>query len=86
MKIIQVHNYYKEAGGEDTVVKAECKLLESHDNEVITYYKTNDIISGIFSQLLTCIKTLWNHTTYVEFRKLLHEEKPDVTKNRENVK
>ncbi len=78
MKIIQVHNYYKQAGGEDVVVKAELELLRSRGEEVITYYKSNDDISGIVSQLFTCLKTLWNHKSYKEFRTLLQKEKPDV--------
>ena len=34
MKIIQVHNYYQQAGGEDSVVEAERTLLEEEGNIV----------------------------------------------------
>jgi len=78
MKIIQVHNYYKQAGGEDTVVKAELELLRANGEEVVTYYKHNDNISGIFSKIATCVKTLWNQHTYKEFRKVIQQEKPDI--------
>ncbi|MFA5688383.1 MAG: glycosyltransferase family 4 protein [Kiritimatiellales bacterium] len=44
MKILQVHNYYQQAGGEDAVVAAELALLRERGHEVITYYKNN---SGI---------------------------------------
>ena len=45
MKIIQVHNYYQQAGGEDAVVEAEASLLRSRGNVVIPFYKRNDDIS-----------------------------------------
>lgn len=85
MKIIQVHNYYQQAGGEDAVVEAERAMLERDGNIVIPYYRSNDDISAsgnkliAISQLLKAsVNTLWNHQTYREFRKLLQKEKPDV--------
>ena len=78
MKIIQVHNYYKQAGGEDEVVSAEKKMLIDAGHQVITYYKNNDDISGFRSMLLTSMKTIWNPATVIEFRKLLKKDRPDV--------
>lgn len=101
MHILQVHNYYQQAGGEDAVVAAERSLLCDHDHKVITYYKANDDISrgssgktaspsqGTAGKLLctmrhalsllsVSLKTVWNHQTYREFRKLLQSEQPDV--------
>jgi len=85
MKIIQVHNYYQQAGGEDGVVEAERALLTAKGSIVVPYYKTNDDIGTssnkliAISQLLKAsVKTLWNRETYREFRKLLKAEKPDV--------
>ncbi|MDA3798782.1 MAG: glycosyltransferase family 4 protein [Kiritimatiellae bacterium] len=78
MKIIQVHNYYQQAGGEDVVVKAELELLRSQGEEVITYYKTNDEIHGVLSKLKTAVQTIWNQKTYKEFKKILKKEKPDI--------
>jgi glycosyltransferase involved in cell wall biosynthesis len=97
MKILQVHNYYQQAGGEDAVVEAERALLEAKGNDVIPFYKSNDTIpgcgtldaeggmsclkskvDGLRSLSFTALKTIWNHQTYREFRKLLQKEKPDV--------
>ena len=78
MKIIQVHNYYKQTGGEDVVVKAELELLQSKGNTVVTYYKNNEDICGLVSKVQTAFKTLWNHAVYKEFVKLLQDERPDV--------
>ncbi len=46
MKIIQVHNYYQQAGGEDAVVAAERAMLEEQGHQIVTFYKTNDLIVG----------------------------------------
>ncbi|CAN2048112.1 Glycosyl transferase family 1 [Candidatus Magnetomoraceae bacterium gMMP-1] len=91
MKIIQIHNYYQQSGGEDTVVAAERALLEEKGNIVIPYYKSNDIISfdiagsppisalkTLYSLFHVSAKAVWNWETYSDFRKLLHKEKPDV--------
>jgi len=78
MKIIQVHNYYQQAGGEDAVVKAEAELLRTHGHEVVTYYKNNRSLVGRWQLVVGSFKTLWNWEIYCEFRKLLQKEKPDV--------
>lgn len=79
MKIIQVHNYYQQAGGEDAVVEAERALLEEHGHQVVTFYKNNEAVgAGRWALVKASIKTVWNRETYSEFRKLLKSEKPDV--------
>jgi len=78
VKIAQVHNYYQQAGGEDGVVAAELELLRSHGHEVVTYYRSNTSIVGIWQLVLSGLRTLWNRETYRGFRKFLREEKPDV--------
>jgi len=78
MRIIQVHNYYKQAGGEDEVVSAEKAMLIDAGHQVITYYKNNDAISGFRSMLISSMKTIWNPATVIEFRKLLKKNRPDL--------
>lgn len=78
MKIIQVHNYYQQAGGEDAVVAAEKQMLRRAGHEVISYYVNNDEIQGCLSLISSSLKTLWNFKTYSEFRKLIRKEQPDV--------
>lgn len=85
MKIIQVHNYYQQAGGEDGVVTAELELLCNHGHDVVTYYRRNDDIAAsgnklmaVSSLLKASLQTLWNGETYREFRKVLKSERPDV--------
>lgn len=78
MKIIQVHNYYQQAGGEDSVVSAEKNMLEAAGHEVIPFYKNNDGIIGAWQLIVCSLKTLWNYKAYSEFRQLLQNHRPDV--------
>ena len=78
MKIIQVHNYYQQVGGEDSVVAAEKNMLAEAGHEVILYYKNNDGIVGAWQLIVSSLKTLWNYKAYSEFRQLLKNHCPDV--------
>ena len=53
MKILLVHNRYRIAGGEDTVVHAEKSLLEAHGHQVTLLESDNANISGGLGQLRT---------------------------------
>ena len=78
MRIIQVHNYYQEAGGEDSVVAAERNMLEAAGHELIPYYKNNDGIVGTWQLIVSSVKTIWNYKAYSEFCQLLKNHRPDV--------
>lgn len=80
MKILQVHNYYQLAGGEDTVVANEKALLEAHGHEVIPFYKRNDEIDDYsFLQKAKLLKkTTWSTDTYNEALAVLKQVQPDV--------
>ncbi len=80
MKILQVHNYYQLAGGEDTVVANEKALLEEHGHEVIPFYKRNDEIDDYsFVQKAKLLKkTTWSNENYAEALSILKRVQPDV--------
>lgn len=80
MKILQVHNYYQQTGGEDTVVAQEKALLESNGHQVTTYYKHNDVINSIKGvQKIELLKeTTWSKKTYKEVDAILKNEKVDI--------
>lgn len=77
MKILQVHNFYRQPGGEDQVYKSESELLERHGHEVIRYTAHNDALEQM-SALGAGLRTIWNHKTYGAVRELLQRERPDV--------
>ncbi len=77
MKIIQVHNFYKQAGGEDSVVVAERKMLESYGHKVVFFSKRNDEIAewSVFKKIMNII---WNRQASKELGDLIDTFKPDV--------
>lgn len=77
MRILAVHNYYQQPGGEEQIFNTEATLLQSYGHEVIRYTLSNDDIKEMNS--LTLAKnTLWNNQVYQELRSLVRQEKPDV--------
>ncbi|MDX2097641.1 MAG: glycosyltransferase [Leptolyngbyaceae cyanobacterium bins.59] len=77
MRILAVHNYYQQPGGEEQIFKTEADLLEANGHEVIRFTLDNDQINGMNS-LTLAKKTLWNSTVYQELRSLIREQKPQV--------
>jgi glycosyltransferase involved in cell wall biosynthesis len=76
MHIFQVHNSYRQRGGEDTVVAADARLLRSAGHAVTQYIVSNPVRS-----IETGIRlgfSLWNPAAGRRFRKHLDVAKPDV--------
>lgn len=77
MRVLAVHNYYQQFGGEDQIFQTETGLLESRGHEVHRYTVHNDKIKGK-NPLVLASNTIWNGSTYQEMRQLIREFKPDV--------
>ncbi len=77
MKILLVHNYYQQPGGEDMVFKTESELLQQHGHTVLHETVHNDATRQL-NPLTLAGKTIWNHDAYRRFRELVRREKPDV--------
>ena len=80
MKIVIVHNTYKESGGEDIVFRNECELLKNAGHEVVEYQRSNHDASKYVSirQLALAKNTIWSSDTRREFRQLLLRERPHI--------
>ena len=77
MKILVVHNHYRQRGGEDAVFETECALLERGGHTVVRYEKGNDFDESR-GRIGLALRTLWNRTAYREIRDLIRRERPDV--------
>jgi glycosyltransferase involved in cell wall biosynthesis len=77
MKILVVHNFYQQAGGEDQCVAAEIAMLEAHGHAVTQYCMHNDAINAM-SSLQAASRTLWSWPTYHELRELLRAQRPQI--------
>ena len=77
MKILLIHNYYQQSGGEDQVFAAESTMLEKHGCRVFRHTVHNDRIKWV--NLLTLARnTLWNKTIARELRETIRKVRPDV--------
>jgi glycosyltransferase involved in cell wall biosynthesis len=77
MKVLQIHNFYQNPGGEDQVFAAERDLLASRGHNVIQHLAHNDAIRDM-PGLQVSLKTFWNAESYREVRTLICRERPDV--------
>jgi glycosyltransferase involved in cell wall biosynthesis len=80
MKVLLVHNYYQQPGGEDVVFEQERKLLENHGHQVVTYARTNnELLDYSCLQRLLLTKTaIWAGDAHREILDLARRERPDI--------
>lgn len=77
MRILAVHNYYKEPGGERRVFQEESDLLTSYGHDVRRYTANNDEIDDI-DPLTLAKRTIWNSEVYRELGGVIRDVRPDV--------
>lgn len=77
MRILLVHNYYQQPGGEDQVFSAEGLLLQQHGHDVLRFTKHNDDVRG-YDALALARATLWNNGVFDELRALIREHRPNI--------
>lgn len=77
MKILMVHNYYRENGGEETAFATESALLREHGHEVIPYTEDNHQASGE-SPWVAGANAVWSRRSQRALASLLEKTQPDV--------
>ena len=78
-RILLVHNFYQQPGGEDTVFRNEKKLLEDNGHEVITYTRDNSELKGsILKKLLLPFITIFNPKVYFDIKKIIKDKNIDI--------
>lgn len=78
--VLVIHNRYWQAGGEDSVVRAEVALLRQHGHRVTEFSRDNAVIAryGPVHKASLFLSTTWNHRVYEELRRLIRQERPAV--------
>lgn len=78
--ILIVHNKYRFAGGEDSVVENEKKLLTTYGHSVTVYEKNNTALDNfsIVQKLLLPLRTLYSLSSAREIRDLIRHEQIDI--------
>jgi glycosyltransferase involved in cell wall biosynthesis len=77
MRILSVHNFYQQPGGEDAVFAAEAALLAGHGHQVRQYTRSNAEI-GPKAGLATAIGTVWSREACEDLRAAVHFGRPEV--------
>ena len=77
MRILMVHNYYQQAGGEDVVFAAETALLRASGHTVVQYTRHNDELND-HSRLHAAIATIWNPSIIGPLRASIRDNHIDV--------
>jgi len=77
MRVLMVHNYYQQRGGEESVFESEAGLLELHDHIVDRYTVHNDQIEGA-NPFALAADTIWNQQIYRDLRQAIRQNQPQV--------
>lgn len=77
MRILQLHNRYRQVGGEDGVVAAEAGLLRSRGHVVEQYMADNRRL-GHLGALRAATLAVWNPSAYAEIRRIIRNRAIDV--------
>ena len=80
MNILQVHNRYRQPGGEDTVLANEARLLREHGHEVHLLEAHNDAQdpAGLVAKARLACNTVWSASGARAMADALARFKPDV--------
>lgn len=78
MRILLIHNKYKQAGGEDGVFKTEGELLAGFGHIVEEMVFDNSSINGFLNKCINGLKFLYNPTSAKAIGKKIEQFKPDV--------
>jgi len=77
VRILKVHNFYTQTGGEDTVFQAETALLRSKSHEVIEYHEFNKKIESM-NRAFVALQTIWSQSSHDKMKKFLRKSKPQI--------
>src|SRR5690242_3169642 len=78
MRIILLHNYYQQEGGEDTVVANERELLAERGNDVKLFSVSNYEIKGIIRKLRTAWESSYSTKAKVKVAAEITHYQPDL--------
>lgn len=78
MKILFIHNRYKQFGGEDVAVELEASILVKKGHEVTTIFFDNKPIQGFFSKIGAALGSVYSFSSAKQVSKNIAKFKPDI--------
>ena len=76
-KVLALHNYYQQPGGEDSVFATETQLLEANGHDVVRLTVHNDDLAER-SRLSMGAEAIWSSRQYDNVSEVIRTERPDV--------
>lgn len=80
MKILIVHNEYRNRGGEDTVVNAEAEMLRAAGHSITEYFLSNRDIApaSLAARAELAANTMWSFESARGIKELILRDLPDI--------
>ena len=80
MKILLVHNSYRQPGGEDVIFEQEAQLLRDGGQDIVVYTRSNSEIhdDSLLHRLRMAKQTVWASEPHDEITDLLQRTSPDL--------
>jgi glycosyltransferase involved in cell wall biosynthesis len=80
VKILLVHNFYRQHGGETAVFEAERHMLQAAGHSVVSYTRDSKEIErfGPWKRVALAPSAIWARNSHREIGALIAREKPDV--------
>jgi len=78
MKVLFVHNRYRQYAGEDVALELESALLERKGHLVKTLLFDNREIGGLFSRLSISLSAIYSFSAARKISRVIKEFKPDI--------
>jgi glycosyltransferase involved in cell wall biosynthesis len=80
MKLLIIHNSYRQPGGEDVVFEQERQMLQGEGHVVAVYRRSNwePEAQSLLGQARLVPKVVWSSDARKEIAQLLHKHRPDL--------
>jgi glycosyltransferase involved in cell wall biosynthesis len=78
MKVLVLHNYYQQPGGEDVVVSRERELLEAHGHDVRLYSVSNETVRDKWDTVRTAWQTIYSWSARRHVADQITRFRPDL--------
>jgi glycosyltransferase involved in cell wall biosynthesis len=78
VKILLLHNFYQQPGGEDAVVQQEKSLLTAKGHDVQLFTVDNDSIAGLWSRAHTALESIYSLSSRSKVREAIRGFAPEL--------
>ncbi|MBX7256428.1 MAG: glycosyltransferase family 4 protein [Candidatus Hydrogenedentes bacterium] len=78
MRFLQIHNYYRYRGGEDSMFEQICAVLRTHGHAVTTYTQRSTDVQGSGKKLKAALTGVHSPRSEREVRRMLRWDRPDI--------